>query len=74
MVAVGDTPTCSRDVPESWVSLWIVAPGKAPSGVGLNVGGSSTDFSTGSRKLEDSHNVNTRLGFCVGLSPACLRE
>ena len=74
MVAVCDTLTGSR---KRFREVgchrgYIVAPGKAPSDLGLNVGDPTTDFSTGSRKLEDRHSVNMGLGSCVGLSIACL--
>ena len=52
--------------------MWIAVPGKAPGDLGLNVGGLLTGFSTGSRKLEDHHSINTGIGSCVSLSLACL--
>ena len=57
MVAVGDTSTGSRDrLREVGCHRgYIVAPGKAPSDLGLNLGDPATGFSTGSRKLEDRH-------------------
>ena len=45
---------------------------EAPSDLGLNIGAPPTGFSTGSRKLEDRHSVNTGESSWVGLSPECL--
>ena len=53
------------------VRLQVLAP---PSYLGLNIGGPPTGFSTGSRKLEDRHSVNTGDSSWVALSPECLRS
>ena len=72
MVAVGDTSTGSWTGSGKLGVIVVGAPGKVPNDLGLNVGGPSTGFSTGLRKLEDRHSVNTGDSSKVSLSPECL--